>query len=125
MSFIRATSQMNGVDGSTCDIDPNRIHELIEECRTSAPPLVDGETLGSDMEREKFDQVSCLHPSPLHQSIQGSSVVLTVDQGAECEVVSRTIQKHETIKRVVRMENSVLVAWILTREPLEQRPCCE
>ena len=52
---------MYGVNGHTCDVDPNRIHELIEECRTAAPPLVDGDTPGSDMEGEKFDQVSCLH----------------------------------------------------------------
>jgi hypothetical protein len=58
---------MNGEDGRTCDVDPNRIHELIEECRTAAPQLVDGDTPGSNVEGEKFDQVSCLYPSPLRQ----------------------------------------------------------
>ena len=76
---------MDGVDGRTCDVDPNRIHELIEESRTVAPPLVDGETPGSDMEGEKFDQVSCVHPSPLcERMVQGNSGMLTVNQWAEC-----------------------------------------
>jgi hypothetical protein len=51
----------------TCDVDPNRIHGLIEECPAAAPPLVDGDTPGSNIEGEKFNQVSCLHPSPLCQ----------------------------------------------------------
>ena len=76
---------MYGVNGHTCDVDPNRIHELIEESRTVAPPLVDGETPGSDMEGEKFDQVSYLHPSPLcERMVQGNSGMLTVNQWAEC-----------------------------------------
>ena len=78
-NFIR-TSRMNGVDRRTCGVDPNRIHELIEGCRTSGPPLEDGETPGADMEGKKFDQVSCLHPSPLRQGIvRGNSEMLTVD----------------------------------------------
>ena len=76
---------MSGVDGRTCDVDPNRIHELIEKCPTAVPPLIDGDTLGSNMEGEKFDQVCCLHPSPLRQIMgQGSSEILTVNQGGEC-----------------------------------------
>ena len=57
---------------------------MIEESRTAAPPLVDRDTPGSSMEGEKFDQVSCLHPSLLLQRmVQGNSVMLTVNQGSE------------------------------------------
>ena len=82
---IRTTNHTNGLGERTCHIDPNRIHELTKECRTAGPPLVDGDTPGSDIEGEKFDQVSCLHPSPLRQRMaQGSSGRLTVNQGGEC-----------------------------------------
>jgi len=67
--FIRTITQMNGANGRTCGVDPNRIHELVEERRNAARPLVDGDTRGSSMEREKFDQVSCLHPRPLRQRV--------------------------------------------------------
>lgn len=58
---------MSLVDGHTCGVHADRIHELIEECPTAVPPLEDGDTSCSDMEWEEFDQVSCLHPSPLRQ----------------------------------------------------------
>jgi len=45
----------------TCGVDPDRIHKLVEKCPSAIPPLIDGDTPGSGMERKKFDQVSCLH----------------------------------------------------------------
>ena len=57
--LIRAKSQLNGRGGRTCEVDPNRVHELGKESGTAAAPLVDGNTPGSGMEREEFNQVSC------------------------------------------------------------------
>jgi len=77
----------NGVDGRTGDVDPNRIHKLIEECRTAEPPLVYGDARGSDVEREEFDQISCLHPRPLRQRLghgDTNGAMLTESQGGEC-----------------------------------------
>ena len=57
-------------DGHTCDVNTDRIHKLVHKRRTTATPLEDGDTLGSNMEGEKFDQVGCWHLSLSSQRVR-------------------------------------------------------
>ena len=49
--------------------------------------------------------------------------MLTIGQGIECQIVSRTIQEDETIEHVVSMENIIFSDLSRTRAPFELRPC--
>ena len=71
--FVRATRRLNGADGDTCELNPNRIHELGKETRTAKPPLVEGDTSSPGMEGEKFSQVSCLRRVEVCYKVTGTA----------------------------------------------------
>ena len=99
-------SFQNQGDGHTCDVDPDRIHELVKESPTTCEPLVDRDTPCSGMEGEKFDQVCCLHSSLMCQrgcGVSTDNTMRTVNQGGEY-FVSRMKQEDETIKYVMKTE---------------------
>ena len=87
----------------TRSLDSNWIRELGEEPCAAGPPLEDGNTLGSSIERERLDQES--YPF-CQEEVHGDTDVLklTICQGVESHIISGTIHKDEATEDMVRME---------------------